>query len=97
MHIINKETKVMDDYIKEISNSLDFDTNSLVKVNDNLYLTKKEIDVLKRYDINYETCKDLNMLLYLIDECLNNCYTEEDLENISIDISERNYYMNTNK
>ena len=87
----------MDDYIKDISNSLDFNSNELVKINNNLFLTKREIEVLKRYNINYNSCNDVSTLMYLIDECLDGCSEIEDLENISIDISERNYYMNTNK
>lgn len=87
----------MDDYIKEIANSLNFDEFSLVKVNNNLFLTKREIEVLTRYNIDYQNCNDIHMLMYLIDECLEEGTETEDLENISIDISERNYYMNTNK
>lgn len=87
----------MDDYIKEVSNSLNFDEFSLVKVNNNLFLTKREIEVLTRYNIDYQNCNDIHMLMYLIDECLDEGSETEDLENISIDISERNYYMNTNK
>lgn len=87
----------MDDYIKEISNSLDFAEFSLVKINNNLFLTKREIEVLKKYNINYSSCNDASSLMYLIDGRLDECSEIEDLENISIDISERNYYMNTNK
>lgn len=87
----------MDDYIKEVSKKLNFDNNSLVKINSNLFLTKREIEVLERYNIDYQNCNNMNTLMYLIDECLNESIETEDLENISIDISERNYYMNTNK
>lgn len=88
----------MDEYIKDVSNSLDFNINGLTKVNNNLFLTKKEIEILEKYNINYKVCSDFKMLMYLIDDYLNDSYdTLDDLENISIDISERNYYMNTNK
>lgn len=87
----------MDDYIKEVSKKLNFDNNSLVKINSNLFLTKREIEVLERYNIDYQNCNDMNTLMYLIDEYLIDTFDCNDLENISIDISERNYYMNTNK
>ncbi len=85
----------MDEYIKEIGKTINFD-NNLIKVNNNLYLTKKEIDILTKYFIPYQTCHNYHILLYLIDEYLNNEYIEE-LEQISLDISERSYYQNTNK
>ena len=87
----------MDDYIKEVAKSLDFDGYRLVKINNNLFLTKQEIEILSRYHIDYQNCNDIHMLMYLIDECLDECSDAQDLENISLDISERNYYMNTNK
>ncbi|MBR2997886.1 MAG: hypothetical protein IKF37_02280 [Bacilli bacterium] len=66
----------------------------LNKINDNLYLTNKEIEVLKRYDINYNT--SIEELMFNLEEILNeNDY--EDLEEVSNSISEFNYYHNTNK
>ena len=67
---------------------------TLNKINDNLYLTNKEIEVLKRYDINYNT--SIEELMFNLEEILNeNDY--EDLEEVSNSISEFNYYHNTNK
>ena len=66
----------------------------LNKINDNLYLTNKEIEVLKRYDINYNT--SIEELMFNLEEILNeNDY--EDLEEVSNSISEFNYYHNTKK
>ena len=66
----------------------------LNRINDNLYLTNKEIEVLERYDINYNT--SIEELMFNLEEILNeNDY--EDLEEVSNSIAEFNYYHNTKK
>lgn len=80
---------MIDDIVKEIHESL-----KLNKINDNLYLTNKEIEVLDRYDIDYHT--SIEELMFNLDEILNeNDY--EDLEEVSNSIAEFNYYHNTKK
>ena len=80
---------MIDDIVKETHESL-----KLNKINDNLYLTNKEIEVLDRYNINYNT--SIEELMFNLDEILNeNDY--EDLEEVSNSISEFNYYHNTKK
>lgn len=83
--------KELEYYVKNISKDY-----QLKKVNKNLLLTNYEINILKKYNISYNTCNSYNEILYLIDIILNNDYLK-DLEDISISISERNYYQNTNK
>jgi hypothetical protein len=80
---------MIDDIVKETHESL-----KLNKINDNLYLTNKEIEVLDRYDIDYHT--SIEELMFNLDEILNeNDY--EDLEEVSNSIAEFNYYHNTKK
>ena len=80
---------MIDEIVKETHESL-----KLNKINDNLYLTNKEIEVLDRYDIDYHT--SIEELLFNLDEILNeNDY--EDLEEVSNSIAEFNYYHNTKK
>lgn len=82
---------MLDDIIKETHDSL-----NLNKINDKLYLTNKEIEVLEKYDINYHT--SIEELLFTLDEILNDSNGEyTDLEEVSNSISEFNYYHNTNK
>ena len=81
--------------IDEIVNDIDFDGNMHKKIN-NLYLTENQINILDRYDIDYRKCTSMNELLYYIDECLE-LEESEELEKISLEIAETNYYMNTNK
>ncbi len=59
-----------------------------------LMLTKKQIEVLKTYGIDYH--QNVKMILYEIDEILNSDY-DEILDEISRDIAEMDYYNNTKK
>ena len=80
---------MIDEIVKETHEGL-----KLNKINDNLYLTNKEIEVLDRYNIDYNT--SIEELMFTLDEILNeNDY--EDLEEVSNSIAEFNYYHNTNK
>lgn len=84
----------------DIINSLDFELDELKQVKKNIYLNNREIQILKMYDIDFQNCVDMNDLLFKIDNVLNDLYDNsdmEDLEWVSSSISERNYYMNTNK
>ena len=83
----------MDEYIEEISKSIDL-SNTLNGYN-GLILSKKEIEVLDKYNINYKECSSMKDLLFLIDEELN-IEENSELEEISISISDRDYYMNNN-
>ena len=84
----------MDDFINKISNELDFN-NNYHDIN-GLILTDYEISVLDKYNIDYKNCIDLKSLIYYIEEILNE-ESFDDLEEISLSISERDYYENTHK
>ena len=66
------------------------------KINKNIYLNDVQISILQNYNIDVYSCSTIEELLYLIDEILEEDYIEE-LDNISKEISEFNYYANTNK
>ena len=83
----------MDDYIEKISNSLDL-SNTLNNYN-GLILSNKEIEILDKYNINYKECSNMKDLIFLIDEELN-IEENSELEEISISISDRDYYMSNN-
>ena len=84
----------MDDFINKISNELDFN-NNYHDIN-GLILTDYEISVLDKYNIDYKNCIDLKSLIYYIEEILNE-ESFDDLEEVSLSISERDYYENTHK
>jgi len=87
---------MMNDNIKEILNSIDFNNNKLIKINDNLYLTNNQIEILKRYSIEYHTSVSLRDLMIKIEEILNYENIEE-LELLVDNLAERQYYEETNK
>lgn len=66
--------------------------NKINKINDSIYLTNKQIEVLQNHQIAYQNCHDLKELLFLIDDI-----DDEEIEEIAMDISELNYYQYTNK
>ena len=81
--------------IDSIIDDLDFKSNSINDINGWL-LTNKEIEVLERYDIDYKNCSSLKDIIYMIEDILSEEEIEE-LDLISQSISERDYYLNTNK
>ena len=67
------------------------------KVRENgLLLTDKQVNVLEKYEINYKNIRNMNELIYEIEEILNQDYYE-DLDLVSKELAEYNYYNNTNK
>ena len=67
------------------------------KVRENgLLLTDKQVNVLEKYEINYKNIRNMNELIYEIEDILNQDYYE-DLDLVSKELAEYNYYNNTNK
>ena len=86
----------MEDYIKEVANNLDLNSNFLEDIGNNIFLSKKEMEILDKYDIKYRNKTSLRGILLEIEDILNE-EKLEDLESVSDSISERVYYNNTNK
>lgn len=82
--------------IDEIINTLDFESNHFITTAHNLYLTQKEISILKSFNIDYDHCSTAKELIRRIEDMLDEEESEE-LEQVSIAIAERDYYQNTNK
>lgn len=62
-----------------------------------LFLSDYQIEVLLKYDIDPYKCSGIEDLMFQIDEILEDDDTLDDLDIISREISEFNYYSNTNK
>ena len=64
-----------------------------------MLLSDNHINILNKYNIDYLKYSSINDLLYEIEELLNDSeYSDaDDLEWLSMDLAERNYYQNTNK
>ena len=66
------------------------------KLDNGLFLSDYQIEVLLRNEIDPNKCSGINELIYLIDEALEDA-DDEELDIISKEIMEFNYYTNTNK
>ena len=84
----------MDEYISEVASNLDL-SNTLQEVNGFL-LTAKECQVLDQFGVDYKSCNSLKEVLFEIEGVLEEQYDDQ-LEDVSISISERDYYQNSNK
>lgn len=84
----------IDNYVNETIKN-----NKLNKIN-NIYLSNRQIRVLDKYNIKYQNAIDIKELIFRIEDYINDnyfCENLEDLENLSQELSEFNYYYNTNK
>ena len=73
--------------------------NKLNKIN-NIYLSNRQIQILNRYNIDYKNAVDISDLIFKVEEFINENYSYDDisdLEVLSQELSEFNYYHNTNK
>ncbi len=84
----------MDEYISEVANNLDL-SNTLQNINGFL-LTTKECQVLDQFGVDYKNCSSLKEVLFEIESILEEQYDDQ-LEEVSISISDRDYYQNSNK
>lgn len=80
----------INEIIKEIG------TNFLEKQSNGMMLRRDQISILKKYSIDYLKYTNIESLIYEIEEILNIEYFE-DLDNLSQELAEFNYYNNTNK
>jgi len=92
MKIKDKEIDV-NELTKDIYND-----KSMIKMRGNgIYLSDNQIEVLKRYDIDYSKYTSLSSLIFDIEEILNEEADIQDLEEVSGRLAEINYYNYTNK
>lgn len=90
-------------------NNSDIDIETLVteinpsgmirKCYNNIYLSDSDVEILKKYNFDINNYSNIERLIFDIEEYLDSNYDLEldDLEKISINLSEFNYYQNTNK
>ena len=82
--------------LNDLLNNIDFESNRLVKINNKLYLTNYQIEILNKYNIDYKSLGNLSSIIYVAEEILEED-DYEDLDEIIRELEERNYYENTNK
>lgn len=84
--------------IDSLVGEMDFTSDQLVDVGKGMFLTNREIEVLKQYQVPYQQCNSLKEILFEIEEVMQDMdIVDEDLDAISGSIAERDYYQNTNK
>ena len=75
----------------------DIEKTKLKKIKNDIYLSDACIEILERYDIDYRKYNSVSALIFDIEEILNSGVEANELEELSRDIQEFNYYNNTNK
>ena len=80
----------MDNYIIDLDSFMNIDNGN------GILLSKYEIELLLKYDIDYRNYSDIESLLKEIDDILENDYIEE-LEDIVIKLEEQHYYNDIKK
>ena len=83
--------------INEMIEDINIDKNIPIKRKNGIVLRDSDIEVLKKYDIDYEKHTSLSSLIFEIEEILDYESDLEDLEKLSEELSEINYYNYTNK
>ena len=90
--IVNDKEYNIDNLLEDIN----FEKNKLKGVNKDLLLTNYQIAILKRNGINPENYSKISDIIYVAEEAFEETEDEE-LDIIISELSERNYYENTNK
>lgn len=80
----------MDNYKIDLDSFMNIDNGN------GILLTKYEIEILSRYDINPKNYPSIEELIYDIEDILEEDYNEE-LEDILIKLDEIHYYKDVNK
>lgn len=83
--------------ISNLINEINNDSSMLKSRGNGIYLSDDEVNILRRYKIDYERYNSLSSLIFEIEEILSNETDVEDLEEVSTRLAEMNYYNNTNK
>ena len=87
---INGQEYNVDDLVKDIRVDMHNNYNGI-------YLTNKQVEVLKQNGFNYEKYQNIKELIFDLDKYLNEDPDNVELENILEDLTEFDYYHNVNK
>ena len=91
--IINK----VEQDIEKILENDNLEKKFLKERTNGFLLSDEQIEILKIYNIDYNNYSNISELIYLIESYLNDGNQDDDLEWLSRELSERNYYQNTEK
>ena len=80
--------------IDNLVSNIDFEKNFIAYVNGEIVLTKGEVEVLDSLQINYQSYTSMSRLMNDLEDYVDD---NPELEDMLKDMSDRNYYLNTNK
>ena len=76
---------------------MEFDQNDLTVERENgMFLSNNQVKTLKKNNIDYTNYDNLESIIFELNNILNEI-DDEELENLTIDLAEFNYYNNQNK
>ena len=75
---------------------IDINKNFIIYNTNDIYLTEEQVDILNFYNIDYRKCKSVSELISLIERNKDDD-NYDDLDWVSSNLSDFNYYHNTNK
>lgn len=87
----------MEDNFENFVKNIDVTKSFLKKRSNGILLSDEEVNILKKYNIDYERCISTDELIFEIEEYLNEDSDALDLENLSSRLAEYKYYYETNK
>ena len=82
--------------IEKLVSEIDFNANFIGYNRQGVVLTNREVDILKRNNIDYSKFSSVSLLVSEIDDVIEEVMDEE-LDEVANNIVERNYYLNTKK
>ena len=86
----------MEEYdIENLVNDIDFEKNSINYINGEIVLTNREVELLNDLEIDYKAYTSMSSLINAIEDAIDD--EDPEIEEILKDMSDRNYYLNTNK
>lgn len=81
--------------IESLVNDIDFEKNSINYINGEIVLTNREVELLNDLEIDYKAYTSMSSLINAIEDVIDD--EDPEIEEILKDMSDRNYYLNTNK
>lgn len=84
--------------VETIVDEIDIKNNFRINRGNDIYLSNNQISILERNKIDYKKYSSLSSLIFDIEEYLNTTSEiDDELDDLLTDLSELNYYKNTNK
>lgn len=90
----------IDTLLDNLGISLNIENTKLKTRKNGILLSDKQIEILRNNNINYEQYQTLSSLIFAIEEYINEVQGYMDIteiDELSRQLSEQNYYNNTNK